>query len=199
MEFLQLNYFQTVAKLEHMTQAAKQLHVSQPALSKIISRLEKELGVQLFDRKKHSIRLNENGRAFLKRVERILHEAKQGTKEVQDLNGLKERSVSVSMALPHILPFFFSDYLKKYPDGHIKHFTASANEMAHQLEQGFVDLCISTSPIEGEGIKWMPLMEEDIYLSVPLSHRLSERKEIMLSEAAGEMFINRNKDTTFVS
>ena len=50
MDFLQLKYFQEVAKHQHLTKAAQALNVSQPALSKTISKLEMRLGYQLFDR-----------------------------------------------------------------------------------------------------------------------------------------------------
>lgn len=49
-ELLQLHYFLKFAKLEHMTQAAQELRIAQPALSKTIARLEEDLGVPLFDR-----------------------------------------------------------------------------------------------------------------------------------------------------
>ncbi len=71
MELLQLKYFQTVARLEHMTKAAEELHIAQPSLSKTIARLEKDLGVPLFDRQGRQITLNSFGKVFLKRVERI--------------------------------------------------------------------------------------------------------------------------------
>ena len=58
MDLLQLKYFQVVARLEHMTRASEELHISQPSLSKMISRLEKHLGVPLFDRHGKQIRLN---------------------------------------------------------------------------------------------------------------------------------------------
>lgn len=58
MELLQLRYFQTVAKMEHMTRASQELHIAQPALSKTIARLEADVGVPLFDRYGGRIRLN---------------------------------------------------------------------------------------------------------------------------------------------
>lgn len=64
MELLQLQYFRTVARMEHMTKAAKELRIAQPALSKTIARLEEDLGVPLFDRQNRQIKLNEFGRAF---------------------------------------------------------------------------------------------------------------------------------------
>lgn len=70
MEWQQLEYFRVVARLEHFGQAAKELAISQPALSRSISKLEEELGVPLFDRMGRSVYLNSFGRVFLERVEK---------------------------------------------------------------------------------------------------------------------------------
>lgn len=64
MELKQINYFLKLADLEHMSAAADILDISQPALSKSIANLEKELGLKLFDRSANRIRLNEAGRSF---------------------------------------------------------------------------------------------------------------------------------------
>ncbi|GHO56340.1 hypothetical protein KSB_48150 [Ktedonobacter robiniae] len=65
MELLQLKYFLTVARLEHMTRAAEELGIAQPPLSQTIARLEEELGVPLFDRLGRNIqRLEQSGRKF---------------------------------------------------------------------------------------------------------------------------------------
>lgn len=66
MELLQLKYFKTVAELGKISEAAKALYISTPALSTSISRLEKELGVQLFDRFAKRIELNSQGELFLR-------------------------------------------------------------------------------------------------------------------------------------
>lgn len=77
MELLQLQYFLAVARLEHMTEAARNLHVTQSSLSKTIQRLEEDLGVPLFDRVGRKLRLNESGSRFLRRTERALFELEQ--------------------------------------------------------------------------------------------------------------------------
>ena len=71
MEFLQLKYFKTVAELGKISEAAKALYISTPALSTSISRLEKELGVQLFDRFAKRIELNSQGELFLRYVNQM--------------------------------------------------------------------------------------------------------------------------------
>jgi len=71
MELLQLKYFKTVAEMGKISDAAQALFISAPALSTSISRLEKELGVQLFDRTNNKIILNQQGQIFLRYVNQI--------------------------------------------------------------------------------------------------------------------------------
>ena len=85
MEIQQLQYFKTLAKMEHMTRAAETLMISQPALSKSISNIEKELGVPLFNREGRSISLNRFGEHFLKSVNVILSEYEKVSNEFQDI------------------------------------------------------------------------------------------------------------------
>ena len=66
MELLQLAYFYKIAHTPTLTQAAAELHISQPALSKLIRGLEDEFHIKFFDRRGRYIRLNENGEIFLK-------------------------------------------------------------------------------------------------------------------------------------
>ena len=72
MNFLQLSYFKKVAELEHISQAANELYISQPALSKSVHLLEEEIGYPLFTREGTGIRLNENGRILYRYACRIL-------------------------------------------------------------------------------------------------------------------------------
>lgn len=82
MELLQLKYFKTVAELEKISAAAEALYISAPALSTSISRLEKELGVQLFDRYAKRIALNAQGEIFLRYVNQMFDALECGKKEL---------------------------------------------------------------------------------------------------------------------
>ena len=108
MDLLQLHYFQTVARLEHVTRAAEELRVAQPALSKTIARLEAELGVPLFDRRGRRVALNAGGRAFLRHVHRVFREVEDGRLELADLAGLARGSVTVAAtgSALHVRLFF---------------------------------------------------------------------------------------------
>ena len=66
--FLQLRYFQALAEEQHLTRTAEKLYISQTTLSTMISRLERELGVRLFDRQGGGLRLNKCGKEYLQYV-----------------------------------------------------------------------------------------------------------------------------------
>ncbi|TDF95052.1 LysR family transcriptional regulator [Paenibacillus piri] len=198
MEFLQLHYFQVVARHEHMTRAARELNVSQPSLSNSIQRLEQQLGLPLFVRHGRQIRLNSFGKAFLQRVDRAFLELDEGRREIQDMAGLDRGVVSLAITLPNILPVLLRDFLKLRPDVRIMQRQAiSPFEMRNDLESGETDFCISTRPVTGPDIEWLSLVDEEIFLSVPNGHRLAGRGSIRLIEAKDEPFIAMGSGYSF--
>lgn len=191
MEFLQLKYFQTVAKLEHMTRAAQTLNVSQPSLSNTIARLEKSLGVPLFVRQGRQIRLTSYGKAFLVRVNRAFIELEEGKQELKEMAGLEQGIVTMAATFPDITSHLLRQFLTGHPRVRIIQKQAmSAQDIIKQLERAEIAVCISTFPIIDSEVEWLPLMEEEIFLSVPPEHPLAGRSSIKLSEAAGEPFVS---------
>lgn len=94
MELLQLRYFQKLAKSGHLTQTANELHISPPSLSNTIKRLEKELGVSLFDRSdKKKMRLTEQGEIFNHYISNALSSIKQGIRALK----LEENTLQIAM------------------------------------------------------------------------------------------------------
>jgi DNA-binding transcriptional LysR family regulator len=198
MEFLQLHYFQTVARLEHMTQAAKELNVSQPSLSNSIQRLEKKLGIPLFERQGRHVKLNAFGKTYLRRVEQAFLELKEGEREIKDMAGLDHGVVSLFVSLPYVLPTLLKEFLTLHPHVRvIQRQLASALEMKNDLENAEIDFCISSTPVVGPDIEWLTLVEEELYLTVPKGHRFAARDSIRLIEAANEPFISLSSQTNF--
>lgn len=190
MNLLQLKYFLTVVRCEHMTRAAEELHIAQPSLSKVISKLEEELGVPLFERVGRQIKLNHFGKAFLNRVERVFLELDNGKRELSDMS-INESS-NISIAANNIGPFFklLEGYSKRYPNMIFRQTIGSISKMKQQLQNGEVDFCISSPPIEGASIECIPLVIEEIFLIVPSGHKFAKYREINLIEAANEPFIS---------
>lgn len=193
MDLQQLRYFQTVARLEHMTRAAEELFLSQPSLSKAIARLEEELGVPLFDRHGRRISLNQFGQAFLVRVERAFTELEEGQREVSDMVGLERGKIGLAVLYTvgaQLLPDLLSDFRVQHPHIRFHLFQNAALTMLSQLERGEIDLCIASPLVEQPGVVWTPLMTEEIFLAVPPGHRLADRDKVPLGEVAKEPFVN---------
>jgi DNA-binding transcriptional LysR family regulator len=191
MEFLQLKYFQVVARLEHITNAAKELNVSQPSLSNSIQRLEKKLGIPLFERQGRQIKLNAFGKTYLRRVEQAFLALDEGRREITDMAGLDHGVISLAVLLPNVLPNLLKDFLTIHPHVRIVQRQAgSALEMRNELENADIDFCISTTPVTGPDIEWLTLVEEEMCLTVPKGHRFASRESIHLIEVADESFIS---------
>lgn len=197
MELLQLRYFQTVARKEHMTKAAQELRIAQPALSKTISRLEEDIGVPLFDRHGGRIRLNSFGKVFLDKVEMALALLDEGRKEVAEMSGLEQGSIHLATSTLDRLSDALGEFLVLYPEVQFKITQASMEEMTHLVETGEVDMCFTALPIDRPDISAMPVLKEDVYLAVPQGHRLAGRKSICLSELAEEPFIGYKEELPF--
>lgn len=189
-ELLQLEYFRTVAKHEHMTRAADELHIAQPSLSKTIARLEADLGVCLFERYGRQIRLNQYGKVFLRRVERMFLELEDGKRELLDLAGNKNLQVSIALNAFSLMPEAFKKYLAAHPHVRFRQTIGTTTEMQQQLENGDIDFSISVPPIQGKNIECIPLLTKEIFLIVPQEHRLAGCQSIDLKEVVDESFIS---------
>lgn len=190
MELLQLKYFKEVARTQNMTKTAKALHIAQPSLSKTISRLEDELGTPLFDRVGRNIRLNEAGSLFLHRTEKALSELESGIKELHDLTGNAEKKISIGTTTARMLPDLIKSYLVSNRDVKIRLAQILLHSaLLQMLQDGSVDISISSLPIRERGICCRKLLQEKIYLIVPPDHRLAGKKEVTLKELENENFI----------
>ncbi|MGG0463132.1 LysR family transcriptional regulator [Priestia aryabhattai] len=186
MELLQLKYFQVVARLEHISKAAEELYVSQPALSKTISQLEKELGIRLFDRNGKYIKLNRYGKAFCAKVERALKTLEDAKHELKDMsNDPCEEIRLVVLASSHLLPELLSRFRERYPQVRFR----LMQHLTNSYSQPDFDLCISAFPLTTRQIEHTPLLRESILLAVPHDHHLAKQSRVKLNELKNEKFI----------
>lgn len=189
MELLQLQYFLAVARLEHMTEAARSLHVTQSSLSKTIQRLEEDLGVPLFDRSGRKLRLNEFGNRFLRRAERALFELEQGKQEINDLSSAEFGTLKLAVTAASKLPQILREFLMIRPNIQFHVQMLTTQEMITLLHRGEVDFCLSSPPIQGEDIECQVVYIDPILVAVPLGHRLADRSSVSLTELKDECFV----------
>ncbi|WP_433945716.1 LysR family transcriptional regulator [Paenibacillus sp. SN-8-1] len=193
MELLQLQYFLTVARLEHVTEAARSLHVTQSSLSKTIQRLEDDLGVPLFDRIGRKLRLNEFGNSFLRRAERALFELEQGKQEINDLSSPEHGTLKLAVTTASSLPNILREFRKKRPNLQFHVQMLNMQEMITLLHRGEVDFCLSSPSIYGDDINTQVVCIDPVLVAVPKGHPLAERDSISLLELRDEWFVGVKK------
>lgn len=192
MEWQQLEYFQTLARMQHVTRAAEALLISQPALSRSIARLEEELGVPLFERQGRSIKLNRYGELFLQRVNRMLKEFHEGKQELQDLVDPGHGEVSLGFLHTlgtNLIPDLIGAFRTHFPKINFQLRQNHTYWLLEQLKLGELDLCLLASMEPKPPIQWMELWREELFVIVPKGHRLAGCESITLQEVADESFI----------
>lgn len=193
MEWDQINYFQTVAKAQHITRAAEQLSISQPALSRSIAKLEDELGVQLFDRKGRNIYLNRYGKIFLNHVEQAIQQIEIGKQEIWDEIHPDKGTVSLSF-LPSlgmsVIPKILSHYQIEHPNVKFQLNQASNRQIVEQLKSRKVDLALITLFHDDKEVNCEPLLTEELFLIVSIDHPLAVNNEIDLNKIEDQPFIS---------
>lgn len=191
MEMKQLLFFRRTAELEHMTRAAEQLMVAQPFLSKTIAALEDELGVPLFDHVGRQIRLNDYGRAFYARVQRIFLELEDAQKELDDLSLRKEQEVSIVTNASLYMPGLLSHFRSFLPDAQFHQRSARRFRIIKMLSSGEADFAICSPPLtEDPELETITLIHEICPVIYPPGHWLEGRRQVDLKELKDESFIS---------
>jgi DNA-binding transcriptional LysR family regulator len=188
-DLLQLRYFQAVARHEHVTRAAEELHVGQPSLSRTIARLESELGVPLFDRDGRRLRLNRFGDAFLARVNRALGELEDARRELAEAAGLEQGTVELASETLRTVSDLLAIFIARHPEVRFRLYQSTAERMLEQLQNGEVDLCFASQPLQSTLLSSQVLAREEVLLAVPAEHRLANRKRVRINELEGEAFV----------
>lgn len=191
MDIHALTHFKKTAELQHMTRAAEELHVAQPALSRTITQLEKELNVSLFDRVGKNIVLSQYGEILLKHTNRILQEMEDIRAELQDAREESTHTVTLSMyAASKLLPGLVISFKEQYPAIRLKIIQENINK---ELPNG-CDLTIYASMHPSDTNSSVTLIEEEIFLALPETNPLAKEPSLHLSQVADEEFIGLQKD-----
>jgi DNA-binding transcriptional LysR family regulator len=197
MTLQQLRYFRTLAKVRHYTRASQELYISQPSLSYSITELEKELGVNLFEKHGKKISLSAQGELFLKYADDSLRQLDEGIEKIKRLNPLTGKInlgyiASLGTAfLPEVLKSFYKDESNKAIT--FNFIQKLNNALMESLKEGLIDLAFCPNPYKD--VESVPVMRQDLYLVVPKGHRYAEREEIDIREVKNEPFILTNKQS----
>ncbi|WP_238916878.1 LysR family transcriptional regulator [Clostridium sp. YIM B02555] len=196
MNWQQLEYFKKIAETENFTEAANLLSVTQPALSKAISKLEEELEVSLFEKNGRNIRLTRYGSMFLKHAETAISEINEGIQELKDMVNPTTGTISIASLYTigtHFIPTIISEFLNESPNIKFEYCMESTVNILKGLENGNFDLGfydeIEANITNNKEVESIPIKREELVLIVPKNHHLAKNTEISLEDLKDENFV----------
>lgn len=195
MNLQQLEYFKTVAETQSFTVAASLASVTQPALSKAISKLEDELNVTLFERNGRTVTLTVFGEAFLKHSNAALLEIVKGVSVLESMTNLNKEIVSIASTDcigTYFMPYIISSFLNISPDTQFQFSHKTIFNILSALREGSINFGffdnLEMLQVYTE-ITAIPIKKESYALIVPKSHPLSNKTKVSLMDLKNESFI----------
>lgn len=193
MELRQLQYFVKVARKQHVTQAAEELHVAQSAVSRQIHQLEAELGLQLFVQKGRNLQLTPVGKLFLSRVEELLTGLEKAVIEMREF--LDPEVGEIRIGFPHslgisLIPTVVAEFRKGHPNVKFRLKQGASASLIQDVIKGEVDLAFITPlPEKHDRIAGELLLTEELYAVLPSNHVLADYQSIRLEQLKDELFV----------
>jgi DNA-binding transcriptional LysR family regulator len=186
-----LRSFVVLAEELHFSKAATRLHMTQPALSQQIRRLELQLGVDVFERTRSSVRLSEGGRAILGPARNAV-EAAQGVEETAVAVARGERGelrLGFSPGLHYVAQAVLAEAGRRLPAVRTRARQDSSGALAREVAEGELELALGFCAEPRSGIVCERLLVEAAVLAVGTGHRLaSRRRPVRLDELRSETF-----------
>jgi len=181
MTITQLKYVLAVAEYRNFTLAAEHSFVTQPTLSMQIQKLEDELDVIIFNRKKKPIELTTIGEKIIDQAKLIVNESNRINDIVDQQKGFIGGEFKLGIIptiMPTLLPFFLKSFIKKYPKVKLNIEELNTEEIIKKLSDGHLDAAIAATPLENEAIKERPLYYEPFVGFISSNHRLYKNEFI---------------------
>ena len=184
-----LRYFVAVARELHFTRAAEILYVSQPALSKQIRALERQLRVTLFERDHGSVRLTRAGAALLPHAERILDGWERAT---SSLAKASDCTLVIGMHTSPgrgLLPQVRALMVESCPEAELELRHVPWSDQSAGLADGATDAAFVWLPVEQPPYRWVTIAREPRLVALPNNHPLATREQVSISELLDEPFL----------
>ena len=180
---MQIRYFLEAARTKHMTNSAKNLHITQPALTQAIRRLEKDLGVPLFAAKGRKIVLTEYGKYLQRKLEPLMSQMDAIPEQLKMMVALEGETIHMNvLAASGLVMEAIIEYKKEHEDINF--------QLQQNSESELYDIAVTTKLFYQGDEESCFACGEEIYLAVPENGKYRGRTSICLSETSKEGFIS---------
>ena len=163
MNIQQFQYVLAVAETRHFETAANKCFITQSTLSTMISKLEEEIGIKLFDRKKKPVELTTEGKLLIEHLKTIIKNIQQLEEITKEIKGEIKGNLTISVIptiAPFLLPLFLQDFARQFPDLNIVVKEETTKEIMKQLKSRELDIGIVSTPLNDSDINEIELYDE---------------------------------------
>ncbi|KAF1297817.1 LysR family transcriptional regulator [Enterococcus sp. JM4C] len=177
MNYLHLRYFKKIVETKNITQAARELYTSQPALSRAMKNLEKNLDVPLFSHQGRNIELTAYAENFYPYVVKSLQALDDGLDVLRSLNDQDISSIELHLDVASIsIPSLVRTFSEKHPD-------IQLSIMQHDTLPDYTQAnVLSITSEEKKGLINSPILTEPVYIALPKNHPLAKKEKLYLAD-----------------
>lgn len=197
MDIEKLKYFKEIARVESYSAAAENLYISQAALSKYIIALEKELGVILIDRSKRKISVTHEGRLLLSHAVKLIEDYDRMLAHLKPMGSHNLIVATMPIMVQYGITKLISDFSALNPSINLSVRELDNNNIHHGLTQREYELAfIRRDSLDTQELETLDIFEDKLVLIMSKNHRLSDKRNLLLSELKDERFLFLSKETT---
>lgn len=185
-------WFLTLAELQHVTAAAQQLHIAQPTLTRMLARLERRLGVPLFDRHGRRLALSTYGRIFYEHARRAQLELDSARREIEDLNNPAAGEIRLGFLSSFgsvVVPRLIAGFSEVSPRVTFTLEEGAAESISERVLEGAIDVAVVSPRPQKPTLAWRSLFRQRLGVAVPREHRLTGAAAVSMTDLADEPFI----------
>ncbi len=191
-----LRAFVAVSELGRFGAAAQTLHISQPALSRRIEKLESALGVRLFDRTTRRVQLTAIGRSFARKATDLLDELEGTLLGITEVASSRQGEITLACLIsiaPSVLPQIVRRYSERFPAVRVRIIDADANNVLEAVASGEAEFGVDVLGTREPNIDFRPLRKERFFAVLQRGDPLATRKAVKWSELGGERLMTIDK------
>ena len=189
----QLQVFESAATELNFSHAAKQLYLSQPAVSMQIKQLEENIGLPLFEQMGKKIFLTEAGRELLHYSRNISQQLKEMDALFIEMKGLEQGKLTISVVntANYFTPQLLAKFCQRHPNINVNLHVANRDAVLKQLSDNSTDLAILGQPPDGLDITAQSFLDNPLVVIAAPDHPLAKLKRVKFSRLAEETFLSR--------
>lgn len=191
-----LKYFIGVAEAENISQAAREMYISQPALSRAMTRLEETLGVKLFIRESNFIKLTTAGKSFLPYAKACVVSLEDGLALAKQIDTKERNTLRIASAFG-MIHSIVEEYRETHSEINIEVTTCDSDEITCMLERGEVDIGINLGSIPNAKFDNLILLENNYFIAVNNKNPLARCKSVSMARLTQEQLFCSNIAKTY--